>query len=134
MPRYQRGWLRVVERKQGRMWQLRYNVYDCVTGKKKERARIIGALSDFPTESACWREIDRQGLAEEINTARSGEKIRFREIAKFYLNSDAFRKLASLNHAVLLSPHHQRLPCPSVGRPVCRRHQELNRRGVVAFT
>lgn len=94
MRRYQRGWLRVVDRKQGRMWQLRYNALDPVSGKKKERTKIIGGLSDFPTESACWREVDRQRLAEEINEARSGDKIRFREIVKLYLTSEAFRNLA----------------------------------------
>lgn len=94
MARYQRGWLRVVERKQGRMWQLRYNAVDSVSGKKKERATISGSLADFPTESACWREVDRQRLNEQINQPRSDDKLRFRQIADFYLNSDAFRKLA----------------------------------------
>jgi hypothetical protein len=46
MARYQRGWLRVVERKQGRMWQLRYNAVDPVNGKKKERARLGGCVLD----------------------------------------------------------------------------------------
>jgi integrase len=76
------------------MWQLRYNVVDSVSGKKKERATIIGSLADFRTESACWREVDRQRLSEQINQPRSGDKLRFRQIAEFYLNGDTFRKLA----------------------------------------
>lgn len=92
--RYQRGWLRVVERKQGRMWQFRYYVIDSMSGNKKERAQIIGTLADFPTESTCWREIDRQRLIEKINQPQTDDKLRFRHIAEFYLNSEAFQKLA----------------------------------------
>jgi integrase len=94
MGRYQRGWLRVVERKQGRMWQFRYYLIDAISGKKKERAKIIGTLADFPTESASWREIDHQRLIEKINQPQTDDKLRFRHIAEFYLNSDAFQKLA----------------------------------------
>jgi integrase len=94
MGRYQRGWLRVVEHKQGRMWQFRYYVVDPASGKKKERSKIIGTLTDFPTESACWREIDRQRLIEKINQPQTDDKLRFRHIADFYLNSEVFSKLA----------------------------------------
>ena len=96
MGRYQRGWLRVVERKQGcRAWQFRYYVIDSVSGKKQERSKIIGTLADFPTETKCWHEIDRQRLVEKINQPQTDDKLRFRQIAEFYLNSDAFNKLAS---------------------------------------
>src|SRR5579862_5866729 len=91
---YQRGALRVIERKQGRMWQFRYYVIDSGIGKKKERSVVIGSLVDFPTESACRREIDRRGLIEKINKPQPGDKLRFHHIAEFYLNSDAFSKLA----------------------------------------
>ncbi len=94
MGRYQRGWLRVVERKQGRAWQFRYYAVDLVSGKKQERSKIIGTLGDFPTESKCWCEIDRQRLVEKINQPQADDKLRFRHIAEFYLNSDAFQKLA----------------------------------------
>jgi len=94
MGRYQRGWLRVVERKQGRAWQFRYYAVDLVSGKKQERSKIIGTLADFPTESACWREIDRQRLIEKINQPQTDDKLRFRHIAEFYLSSEAFSKLA----------------------------------------
>ncbi len=49
------------------MWQLRYNKVDPATGNRKEQTTIVGRLTDFPTESACWREIDRQRLIERIN-------------------------------------------------------------------
>jgi integrase len=91
---YQRGALRVIERKQGRMWQFRFYIIDSMSGKKKERSEVIGSLADFPNESACRREIDRRHLVEKINQPRIDDKVRFRQIADFYLNSDAFRKLA----------------------------------------
>jgi integrase len=94
MGRYQRGWLRVVERKQGRAWQFRYYRVNAVSGKKQERSKIIGSLADFPTESKCWHEIDRQRLVEKINQPQSDDNLRFRHIAEFYLNSEAFSKLA----------------------------------------
>ena len=92
--RYQRGWLRVVERKQGRMWQFRYCAVDSISGKKQERSKIIGTLADFPTESKCWREIDSRRLIERINQPQADDKLRFRHIAEFYLRSEAFSKLA----------------------------------------
>jgi integrase len=91
---YQRGALRVIDRKQGRVWQFRYYVIDAGSGRKKERSELIGSCADFPTESACRREIDRRHLIEKINLPQIDDKVRFRQIADFYLNSDAFRKLA----------------------------------------
>ena len=92
--RYQRGWLRIVQRKQGRLWQFRYYAVDSISGKKQERSKIIGTLADFPTESKCWHEIDRQRLVEKINQPQTDDKLRFRHIAEFYLSSEAFNKLA----------------------------------------
>jgi integrase len=91
---YQRGALRVIERKQGRMWQFRFYIIDTMSGTKKERSEIIGSLADFPTESACRREIDRRRLIEKINQPEIDDKVPFRQISDFYLNSDAFRRLA----------------------------------------
>src|SRR5713226_1496959 len=94
MARFQRGWLRIVKRKEGRMWQLRYNAIDPATGKKKESAIIVGVLVDFPTESACWREVDRQRLTDKINQPEIQSRVRFRQIADFYLNHKVFGELA----------------------------------------
>ena len=94
MTRFQRGWLRVVHRKQGRMWQLRFNKVDPATGNRKEQTTIVGSLTDFPTESACWREIDRQRLIERINQPEIQTKLRFRQVADFYLNHRVFSELA----------------------------------------
>ena len=76
------------------MWQFRYYGIDPLSGKKQERSKIIGTLADFPTESKCWLEIDRQRLIEQINQPQSTDKLRFRHLAEFYLNSEAFKKLA----------------------------------------
>jgi len=76
------------------MWQLRYNAIDPATGKKKESAIIVGVLVDFPTESACWREVDRQRLTDKINQPEIQSRLRFRQIADFYLNHKVFGELA----------------------------------------
>lgn len=76
------------------MWQFRYYGSDPVSGKKQERSKIIGTLADFPTESKCWHEIERQRLIEKINQPQTDDKLCFCHIAEFYLNSDAFCKLA----------------------------------------
>jgi integrase len=94
MARFQRGWLRIVERKQGRMWQLRYNAVDPATGEKKEQTTVVGLLADFPNESSCWREVDRQRLTERINQPEIQSRLRFRQIADFYLNHKLFGELA----------------------------------------
>jgi hypothetical protein len=94
MARFQRGWLRIVERKKGRVWQLRYNPIDPATGKKRDSAIIVGVLVDFPTESACWREVDRQRLTNKINQPEIQSRLRFRQIADFYLNHQVFGELA----------------------------------------
>jgi hypothetical protein len=94
MARFQRGWLRIVGRKQGRMWQLRYNAIDPATGEKKEQTTIVGSLADFPNESSCWREVDRQRLTDKINQPEIQSRLRFRQIADFYLNHRVFGDLA----------------------------------------
>ena len=87
MTRFQRGWLRVVHRKQGRMWQLRFNKVDPATGNRKEQTTIVGSLTGFPTESACWREIDRQRLIERINQ-QAGTRLEVVPVDNEYFGGD----------------------------------------------
>src|SRR5882762_515694 len=94
MARFQRGWLRVVDRKLGRMWQLRYNAIDPATGHNKEQTIIVGSLNDFPTESACWPEVERQRLTDKINQPEIQNKLRFRQVADLYLHHKVFGELA----------------------------------------
>lgn len=93
--KYQRGWLRVVDRKEGEAWQLRYNAID-PDGVRREKTSIIGLLTKFPSRSDAWLEVDRLGLGYRINGARVPEpdKARFRDIAAFYLNHNTFTRLA----------------------------------------
>lgn len=47
--RYQRGWLRKIGRKQGLVWQYRYNAQ--IEGQRKERTVILGSVDDSPREA-----------------------------------------------------------------------------------
>lgn len=93
---YQRGWLRVVDRKEGKAWQLRYNAVDA-DGVRREKTTILGLLTKLPSKSAAWLEADRRGLGYQINGTRTPEadKMRFRDAAAFYLNHNSFTRLAS---------------------------------------
>src|ERR1700722_13907160 len=84
---YQRGSLRVVSRKGGDVWMLRYRL-NTADGSRKENTLPIGLLSDLPTEKAAWREVDRLGLLVRINCEGSGISIRFDALAEFYLKAD----------------------------------------------
>jgi integrase len=76
------------------MWQLRYNAINPATGRKKESTIVVGALVEFPTESSCWREVERQRLTDKINQPEIQSKERFRRLADFYLNHKVFGELA----------------------------------------
>ena len=82
--RYQRGWLRKIIRKQGPVWQYRYNVQ--IEDQRKERTEILGSVIDFPREADAWKEVDRRGLLTKINEPGDCAKLRFRRIAQFYLD------------------------------------------------
>jgi hypothetical protein len=87
--RFQRGCLRQENRKGGKVWKLRYYTVRSEDGRRVERTLFVGYLTDFPTESDAWREVDRQRLTEQINnsTLREG-KLTFRQIAEHYINND----------------------------------------------
>jgi len=51
---YQRGSLRLVSRKGGDVWMLRYRL-NTADGSRKENTLPVGLLRDFPTEKAAWR-------------------------------------------------------------------------------
>lgn len=84
---YQRGSLRLVSRKGGDVWMLRYRL-NTADGNRKENTLPIGLLSDFPTEKTAWREVDRLGLLVRINSEESGTRIRFDALAEYYLKAD----------------------------------------------
>ena len=84
---YQRGSLRLVSRKGGEVWMLRYRL-NTADGSRKENTLPVGLLRDLPTEKAAWREVDRLGLLVRINSEESGTRIRFDTLAEYYLKAD----------------------------------------------
>ena len=84
---YQRGSLRLVSRKGGDVWMLRYRL-NTADGSRKENTLPVGLLRDLPTEKAAWREVDRLGLLVRINSEESGTRIRFDTLAEYYLKAD----------------------------------------------
>ena len=83
----QRGSLRLVSRKSGDVWMLRFRL-NRADGSRKENTWPVGLLRDFPTEKAAWREVDRLGLLVRINSEESGTRIRFDALAEHYLQAD----------------------------------------------
>ncbi len=64
MARYQRGWLRVVERKQGRMWQLHTQRvigpgYPPCTSVLRLRPECPTFITGAPLAGVCFREAKR---------------------------------------------------------------------------
>src|SRR5580698_3778518 len=84
---HQRGSLRVVRRKRGDTWVLRYRVTGS-DGRRVENTIPVGLVRDFPTEKAAWREVDRLGLLVRINSEESDTRIRFDALAEYYLKAD----------------------------------------------
>jgi hypothetical protein len=87
--RFQRGRLRQENRRDGKVWKLRYYTVRSEDGSRVQRTRFVGYVKDFLTESDAWREVDRQRLTEKINnsTLRTG-KLTFRQIAEHYIDND----------------------------------------------
>ena len=86
MSRDQRGWLRVERRKAGETWVLRYNVTRASDGKRVEHTRAIGLLSQFPTESTAWVEVERQNL--NVNNPDFRGRVAFADLCRHYLQHE----------------------------------------------
>jgi integrase len=84
---HQRGSLRVVRRKRGDTWVLRYRVTGS-DGRRVENTMPVGLVRDFPAEKAAWREVDKLGLLVRINEAPCPGRIRFNSLAEHYLKAD----------------------------------------------
>src|ERR1700719_3882087 len=84
---HQRGSLRVVRRKRGDTWVLRYRVTGS-DGRRVENTIPVGLVRDFPTEKAAWHEVDKLGLPVRINEAPCPGRIRFNSLAEHYLKAD----------------------------------------------
>ena len=85
---YQRGSLKQEKRKEGMTWLLRYRV-NSPNGERVENNLPIGLVLDFPTKGDAWREADRLGLGNRINSEEyGGGPIKFAVLAEFYLKTD----------------------------------------------
>lgn len=84
---YQRGSLRIMRRKRGNIWVLRYRITK-PNGSRMEKIEQVGLVRDFPKERDARREADRLGLLVRINDASSDTRIRFEELAEHYLQAD----------------------------------------------
>jgi integrase len=85
---YQRGSLKKVPRKEGDTWVLRYRVASA-DGRRVENTLPVGLVRDFPSEKAAWREVDRLGLLNRVNSdAPAAGRIRFGALGEHYLKAD----------------------------------------------
>lgn len=85
---YQRGSLKQEKRKEGVTWLLRYRI-NSPNGKRVENKLPIGLVQDFPTKGDAWREADRLGLGNRINSEEyASGPIKFAALAEFYLKTD----------------------------------------------
>jgi integrase len=86
MSRDQRGWLRVEGRRAGETWVLRYNVTRASDGKRVEHTKTIGLLSQYPTESTAWAEVERQNL--NVNDPDFKARVSFADLCRHYLQHE----------------------------------------------
>jgi integrase len=84
---YQRGSLKVMKRKEGATWVLRYRV-TASDGRRVENIMHVGLVRDFPKERDAWREVGKLGLTVRINEDPRVGRIRFNSLAEHYLKAD----------------------------------------------
>lgn len=95
MARFQRGCLRIEDRKSGLTWVLRYYVTRQTDCKRVEHKLPIGLVRDFKTESAAWAEVEKQRLSEQINEPNSRGRITFSDLALHYIKSELPERASS---------------------------------------
>jgi hypothetical protein len=77
---YQRGSFKKVKKKKGLTWVLRYRINGV-----EQTPLVVGLVSDFPSEDDANAEADRLGLRVRINSGSQVGRIRFNELAEYYL-------------------------------------------------
>jgi integrase len=85
MAHYQCGSLKVVQRKEGPTWELRFRVTRPGDGRRVENTEWIGLVRDFPTESKARREVGRRELLVKINADVATGRIKLAALAEHYL-------------------------------------------------
>lgn len=86
MARYQRGFLR---KKKGK-WVYCYTAIRSIDGKRTERGRILGFVSEL-SKSGAWAEVERRGLNILVNEPDAGKQPTFGFIASHYLENHKFK-------------------------------------------
>jgi integrase len=66
---------------------LRYRV-TAADGRRVEHNATIGLVRELPRERDVWLEVDRRGLLTAINAEKKVGRIRFNELAEFYLKAE----------------------------------------------
>ena len=85
MARFQRGWLRVESRKNGKTWVLRHYTTRPSDGRRVEHKIAIGLLCDLPNESTAWAEVAKQHLHSQINQPDFRGRVTYADLARHYM-------------------------------------------------
>ena len=88
MSRYQRGSLRQESRKGGATWVLRFNTNRPEDGRRVEHTIAVGLVSEYPSESAAWAEVNRLRLHEQINKPDYKGSVTFADLAQHFITNE----------------------------------------------
>jgi integrase len=88
MARFQRGCLRIEDRKSGPTWVLRYYATRESDGKRVEHKLPIGLVRELRTESSAWAEVENQRLLQQINEPNSQGRITLSDISLHYIKNE----------------------------------------------
>jgi hypothetical protein len=59
-----------------------------VDGRRVEHTLPVGLVRDFPSESAAWREVECQGINQQINRAGFRGRTTFADLAHHYMQNE----------------------------------------------
>ena len=97
MARFQRGSLRVETRKKGPTWVLRYYITRDSDGRRVEHKLAIGLVQNLPTQSAAWREIEKQHIASQINQGDIRIRITFGDLAQHFMKNELGEQMEAVD-------------------------------------
>jgi integrase len=86
MARFQRGFLRIEDRKAGKTWVLRYYATREEDGKRVERTLPVGLVRDLPSDSQAWAEVEKMHL--NINQPGITGRVTFADLANVYIKHE----------------------------------------------
>jgi len=97
MARFQRGSLRIESRKKGLTWVLRYYVTRESDGHRVEHKLAIGLVHDFPTQSAAWKQVEKQHLSSQINQPDVRTRVTFADLARHYMEQELGEQMEAVD-------------------------------------